>query len=52
MGGNIQHGSEAQQDNIIWVSGIDVFGAAYGRPPVLAGLLRALSTVHGVTVKH
>ena len=51
-GGNIQHGSVAQQDNVIWVSGIDVLSAAYGRPAVLAGTLRALSTVRGVTVKH
>ncbi len=51
-GGDIQHGPTAQQDNVIWVSGIDVLGAAYGRPTVLAGVLRALATVHGVTVTH
>lgn len=51
-GGDIQHSSTATQDNVIWVSAIDVLGAAYGRPAVLAGTLRALSTVHGVTVKH
>jgi len=41
-----------QQDNVIWVSGIDVLGAAYGRPDVLAATLRVLSTVDGVTVTH
>ena len=51
-GGDLQHASRATQDNVIWVSGIDVLGAAYGRPPVLAGLLRALSTVRGVRVTH
>jgi hypothetical protein len=51
-GGDVQHESRTQQDNVIWVAAIDVLGAAYGRPPVLAGTLRALSTVHGVTVKH
>lgn len=51
-GGDLQNASSARQDNVIWVSGIDVLGAAYGRPPVLAGLLRALSTVRGVSVTH
>jgi hypothetical protein len=51
-GGDVQHESHARQDNVIWVSGIDVLGAAYGRPAVLAGVLRALATVHGVTVTH
>jgi hypothetical protein len=51
-GGNIQHSPTATQDNVIWVSGIDVLGAGYGRPAVLAGMLRALATVHGVSVTH
>jgi hypothetical protein len=51
-GGHLQRASSALQDNVIWVSGIDVLGAAYGRPPVLAGMLRALSTVRGVSVTH
>jgi hypothetical protein len=50
--GNIQHSSRAIQDNVIWVAGIDVLGASYGRPAALAGTLRALSTVHGVRVTH
>jgi hypothetical protein len=41
-----------RQDNVIWVSSIDLLGAAYGRPDVLAATLRVLSTVDGVTVKH
>jgi len=41
-----------QQDNVIWVSSIDLLGAAYGRPDVLAATLRVLSTVDGVTVDH
>ena len=41
-----------QQDNVIWVSSIDLLGAAYGRPDVLAATLRVLSTVDGVTVTH
>jgi len=45
-----QHEASARQDNVIWVAGIDVLGAAYGRPDVLAGMLRALATVAGVTV--
>lgn len=49
-GDDVQHESAARQDNVIWVSSIDVLGAAYGRPAVLAGTLRALSTVHAVTV--
>ena len=49
-GEDVQHESAARQDNVIWVSSIDVLGAAYGRPAVLAGTLRALSTVHAVTV--
>ena len=51
-GGDIQHETHARQDNVIWVSGIDVLGAAYGRPSVLAGVLRALATVRGVTVRN
>jgi hypothetical protein len=51
-GGALVDRSVASEDNVIWVSGIDVLGAAYGRPAVLAGTLRALSTVHGVVVKH
>ncbi len=51
-GGDVQRESAARQDNIIWVASIDVLGAAYGRPTVLAGTLRALSTVRGVTVTH
>ena len=51
-GGDVQHESAARQDNVIWVAGMDVLGAAYGRPAVLAGTLRALSTVHGVSVTH
>jgi hypothetical protein len=50
--GDVQHESAARQDNVIWVSGIDVLGAAYGRPAALAGTLRALATVRGVTVTH
>jgi hypothetical protein len=44
--------ARARQDNAIWCTGLDVLGAAYGRPDVRAGMLRVLSTVDGVTVKH
>lgn len=49
-GGDTEHDTASRQDNFIWVSGIDVLGAGYGRPDVLAGMLRALATVDGVTV--
>jgi hypothetical protein len=49
-GDDVQHEARWRQDNVIWVSGIDVLGAAYGRPAALAGMLRALATVKGVTV--
>jgi len=49
-GDDTQAEASARQDNIIWVAGIDVLSAAYGRPDVLAGMLRALATVDGVTV--
>jgi hypothetical protein len=48
--GDIEHEATSGQDNTIWVTGIDVLSAAYGRPDVLAGMLRALATVDGVTV--
>jgi hypothetical protein len=51
-GGDVQTESAASQDNVIWVAAMDVLGAAYGRPGVLAGTLRALSTVNGVSVTH
>jgi hypothetical protein len=44
--------ARARQDNAIWCIGLDVLGAAYGRPDVRAGMLLALSTADGVTVKH
>jgi hypothetical protein len=44
--------ASARQDNAIWCIGLDVLGASYGRPDVRAGMLRVLSTVDGVTVKH
>ena len=50
FGGDTEHDIAARQDNVIWVSGIDVLGAGYGRPEVLAGMLRALATVDGVIV--
>jgi hypothetical protein len=50
--GDTEHEPSWQQDNIIWVSGIDLLGAAYGRSDVLAATLRVLSTVNGVTVTH
>lgn len=50
FGGDVQHASTAHQDNVIWVEATDVVGAAYGHPAVLAGTLRALATVHGVSV--
>jgi hypothetical protein len=50
FGGDTEHEPAWQQDNVIWVGGIDVLGAGYGRPEVLAGMLRALATVDGVTV--
>ena len=40
-----------RQDNAIWCSGIDLLGAAYGRPAVLAAMLRVFSTVDAVTVQ-
>jgi hypothetical protein len=40
-----------RQDNVIWCSGIDLLGAAYGRPAVLAAMLRVFSTVDAVTVQ-
>lgn len=49
-GGNVMSETSAQQDNVIWVASMDVLGAAYGKPDVLAGTLRALSTVDGVSV--
>lgn len=45
-----EHEAASRQDNVIWVGGIDVLSAGYGRPDVLAGMLRALATVDGVTV--
>ena len=45
-----EHEAASRQDNVIWVGGIDVLGAGYGRPDVLAGMLRALATVDGVAV--
>ncbi|HEY5474372.1 MAG TPA: hypothetical protein VIK32_14430, partial [Candidatus Limnocylindrales bacterium] len=45
-----EHEAALRQDNVIWVGGIDVLSAGYGRPEVLAGMLRALATVDGVTV--
>jgi hypothetical protein len=50
-GGDLVHGTRAMQDNNIWVTGIDVLGAAYGRADVRAGMLRILATVGGVIVK-
>ena len=50
FGGDTERDTAARQDNFIWVSGIDVLGAGYGRPDVLAGMLRALATVDGVIV--
>ena len=50
--GDTETESAWQQDNVIWVSSIDLLGAAYGRPDVLAATLRVLSTVEGVTVTH
>ena len=50
-GADLVHGTRAMQDNNIWVSGIDVLGAACGRADVRAGMLRILATVEGVTVK-
>ena len=51
-GGDIQRGPRWQQDNVIWNSGIDLLSAAYGRPDVLAAVLRVLSTAEAVTVDH
>jgi hypothetical protein len=51
-GGDTEHEPSWQQDNVIWVSGIDLLGAAYGRSDVLAATLRVLSTVNGVAVTH
>jgi hypothetical protein len=50
FGGDTENDTASRQDNVIWVSGIDVLGAGYGRPEVLAGMLRALATVDGVIV--
>jgi hypothetical protein len=50
FGDDTENEAASRQDNIIWVSGIDVLGAGYGRPDVLAGMLRALATVDGVIV--
>ena len=44
--------TRAQQDNYIWITAIDALGAADGRPAVLAGMLKVLSTVDGLTVAH
>ena len=51
-GPGLQSAPTWRQDNIIWVAGIDVLGASYGRPAALAGMLRALATVKGVNVTH
>ena len=51
-GGDTETEPSWQQDNVIWVSSIDLLGAAYGRPDVLAATLRVLSTVDGVSVRH
>jgi hypothetical protein len=51
-GDDTENEARARQDNAIWCIGLDVLGAAYGRPDVRAGMLRVLSTVDGVTVKH
>jgi hypothetical protein len=51
-GGDTEAEPAWQQDNVIWVSSIDLLGMAYGRPDVLARVLRVLSTVDGVTVEH
>jgi hypothetical protein len=51
-GDDTENEARARQDNAIWCTGLDVLGAAYGRPNVRAGMLRVLSTVDGVTVKH
>ena len=51
-GGDTETEPTWQQDNVIWVSSIDLLGAAFGRPDVLAATLRVLSTVDGVTVTH
>jgi hypothetical protein len=51
-GGDTERQPKWQQDNVIWVSGIDLLGVAYGRPDVLAATLRVLSTADGVTVDH
>ena len=50
-GDDTEHEASARQDNAIWCTGLDVLSAAYGRPDVRAGMLLALSTVDGVTVK-
>ena len=50
-GDDLAHATRARQDNAIWVTGIDLLGAACGRADVRAGMLRILATVDGVTVK-
>lgn len=50
-GGDLAHETRPRADNAIWVTGIDVLSAAYGRADVRAGMLRILATVDGVTVK-
>ncbi len=50
-GGDLAHETRPREDNAIWVTGIDVLGAACGRADVRAGMLRILATVDGVTVK-
>jgi hypothetical protein len=50
-GGDLAHETRPREDNAIWVTGIDVLSAAYGRADVRAGMLRILATVDGVTVK-
>lgn len=46
-----EHEASWRQDNVIWNSGIDLLGAAYGRPAVLAAMLRVFSTVNTVSVQ-
>jgi hypothetical protein len=51
-GDDTQREEAWRQDNVIWCSGIDLLGAACGRPGVLSAMLRVFSTVDAVTVKH
>jgi len=44
--------ARAGQDATIWSTSLRVLSVAYGRPDVRAGVLRVLSTVEGVTVRH